>query len=592
MNYDRKKEVDPFRTVQRAREILTNLGILTVETWKQAYRRDALEPHAFSVRLDAPDYGFGTNGKGSLRSFTLASAYGEFLERLENMILFPIGQIRDESFDAFGFTYFPDEEVCSEADVLHASDCFSETVYRDFYRNHFLLTCGEEERRKVLSAYRCFDMTNRKTEYVTWPFYSVRTNETVRIWNCFATYLHGSTGMCAGNTPAEALVQGLSEILERYALTQIFTRDIIPPDVPREVYDCYEPIAEAIREIEAMGNFKVLVKDCSIEKGLPVCAVVLVDRNKQRYRASFGCHPHLPVAIERCLTELLQGFDPTKPEESDMCLISADIPKDRMLPHLNVRNMQSNGMGILSHDFFTGAPSYPYTRLESMEHADNRAMLLYMTELALTLSDDVLIRDVSYLGFPAYFIIVPGVSHYPTTQSMLTVDEAYRSLADIGTYKENLTEQKLRKLLVGLNRFESTSAKNSVPFSPRRLKIAAMRMLGQYRELVSYLAPQTWQSESEGREMRALTDAVKYAANGCTEQEAKAYITLFYGEEWWQKLKETWLCPNPVAVELQGVEEKKTGEKTDAINELFVRVKKQFCEVRICQEELRELFPR
>ena len=68
---------------------------------------------------------------------------------------------------------------------------------------------------------------------ITWPFYSVQEDRVVWIWRNYA-WEQGSNGMCAGNTPAEALVQGLSEIFERYAIQEVLAGNIIPPDIPPE----------------------------------------------------------------------------------------------------------------------------------------------------------------------------------------------------------------------------------------------------------------------------------------------------------------------------------------------------------------------
>lgn len=592
MEYDRKKEVDPLQTITKARTILADLGIMTTENWKHPFDPTKSEPNSFSVRLDAPDYKIGTNGKGSARSYTLASAYGEFMERLQNLILLPMEKLTRESLKEQGFVYFPDEKICNLDDILAADDCFSSAVYKDYYKDTFLLECGVEERKKVVEGYQEAEFNNLDENYVTWPFYSVKQYKTVYIWNRFVTYLHGSNGMCAGNTPAEAIVQGLSEIFERYASSQILINHIIPPAIPEEEYAKYGLIKAIIEEIESTGPFKILVKDCSLGKGLPVCAVILVDTEKQRYRANFGCHPHIPVAIERCLTELLQGYDPANSEDNDAWLISMDMSIDSISSYMNVRNMHTNGMGILPSAFFAGTPSYEHIPFKDVSDLDNTLLLHYCIELALSLSEDVLIRDVSYLGFPAFYIMVPGISYYPTSRKYLRMDSAYMSLADISQYKEEPDETRLKKLWIALNRWEYSSSKVELPFSPMKLKTAVMLMLQCNEDAISYLEYQINRgiNVNDKAELGALLKTLRYIDAGWSMEEVEKQITLFYSQHQWENICEKWLCKNPVEKILQDIPEPVCSETDRAVNDLFCRLKKRFAQKTIIQEELRHLF--
>ena len=68
----------PITTINGIRHILSNIDCLTYEiAWQNIFEG------FHSVRVETID-GFGTNGKGDSKEYALASAYGEFAERLQN----------------------------------------------------------------------------------------------------------------------------------------------------------------------------------------------------------------------------------------------------------------------------------------------------------------------------------------------------------------------------------------------------------------------------------------------------------------------------------------------------------------------------
>lgn len=56
--------------------------------------------------------------------------------------------------------------------------------------------------------------------------------------------------MCAGNSPEEALVQGLSEIIERVVQRRIFTEKPALPDVPEEYIQQFPYVYEIIQKLK------------------------------------------------------------------------------------------------------------------------------------------------------------------------------------------------------------------------------------------------------------------------------------------------------------------------------------------------------
>lgn len=74
--------------------------------------------------------------------------------------------------------------------------------------------------------------------------------------------------MAAGNTIEEAMVQGLSEILERYVIRQCILKRLSPPELSQNLFnslDNNKQILESINAIEHSGRYSVKVRDLSLE---------------------------------------------------------------------------------------------------------------------------------------------------------------------------------------------------------------------------------------------------------------------------------------------------------------------------------------
>jgi ribosomal protein S12 methylthiotransferase accessory factor len=138
------------------------------------------------------------------------------------------------------------------------------------------------------------------------PFVRHSDGETVYFPSNLIENLFLSNGMSAGNTLFEAQVQCLSDIFERAVKKQIIQQELTLPDVPLHVLEKYPRILEGIRALEAQG-YPVLVKDASLGGRFPVACVALMNPKTSGVFASFGAHPTLEVALERSLTELMQG---------------------------------------------------------------------------------------------------------------------------------------------------------------------------------------------------------------------------------------------------------------------------------------------
>jgi ribosomal protein S12 methylthiotransferase accessory factor len=220
-----------------------------------------------------------------------------------------------------------------------------------------------------------------------------------------------SNGMSAGNTLAETQVQCLSEIFERAVKREIIEREIALPDVPKVVLDQYPQILAGIRALEEQG-FPVLVKDASLGGVYPVMSVTLMNPRTGGVFASFGAHPSFEVALERSLTELLQGrsFEGLNDLPPPTFVSEAVTEPNNFVEHF------IDSSGIVSWRFFSAKSDYAFVEWDfASQGADanvKEAESLFGILKAMNKESYVAVYD--QLGATACRILVPGYSEvYP-----------------------------------------------------------------------------------------------------------------------------------------------------------------------------------
>jgi len=286
------KDLPLEQTIANMAAVLAKLGMkIEIASWRN------LVPNVWSLHIrDAHSPMCFTNGKGATKESALASALGEFIERA-SCNHFYNDQFWGEEIANAAFVHYPNERWFKPGrkDALPAGmlDAYCLEIYNPD---------GE------LRASHLYDTNSGNTErgICTLPYVRQSDGEVVYFPTNLIDNLFLSNGMSAGNTLAEAQVQCLSEIFERAVKREILEREIALPDVPPEVLAKYPGIVAGIEELEKQG-FPVLVKDASLGGEFPVMCVTLMNPRTGGVFASFGAHPSLEIALERSLTELLQG---------------------------------------------------------------------------------------------------------------------------------------------------------------------------------------------------------------------------------------------------------------------------------------------
>nr|GEU28419.1 hypothetical protein [Tanacetum cinerariifolium] len=213
--------------------------------------------------------------------------------------------------------------------------------------------------------------------------------------------------MAAGNTIREARAQALSEIFERAIKYRIIAEGLCLPAVPDDVIDRYPAIAAGIAALRAAG-FGVLVKDASLGGKYPVMNVTLINPQDQGVYASFGAHPRLAIALERALTELLQG----RPLDA---LAGFPAPAFDLADITAVDNLERHfvdSSGVLGWDFLSDTSDYPFVDWNFSTTTDGDYQ--WLVDAIHAEGKEIYVADFEEQGAYSCRILVPGFSEiYP-----------------------------------------------------------------------------------------------------------------------------------------------------------------------------------
>ncbi|WP_343554571.1 30S ribosomal protein S12 methylthiotransferase accessory factor YcaO [Pantoea sp.] len=361
-------------------------------------------PHVWSVHIRDRDCPLCfTNGKGASKKAALASALGEYFERLSTNYFFAdfwLGQtIANDDF-----VHYPNEKWFPLTEDDSLPEGILDARLRKFY-----------DPEESLGASELIDLQsgNEERGICGLPFTRQSDQQTVYIPMNIIGNLYVSNGMSAGNTANEARVQGLSEVFERHIKNRIIAESISLPEIPAEVMQRYPGVIEAIERLEAEG-FPIFSYDASLGGKYPVICVVLFNPANGTCFASFGAHPDFGVALERTVTELLQGrglkdLDVFTPPTFD---------DEEVAEHANLETHFIDSSGLISWDMFKDDADYPFVDWSfagSTHEEFDTLMAIFRAE-----DKEVYIADYEHLSVYACRIIVPGMSDiYPAEDLLL-----------------------------------------------------------------------------------------------------------------------------------------------------------------------------
>jgi ribosomal protein S12 methylthiotransferase accessory factor len=383
-----------------------------------------------------------TYGMGATTLAARASALGEFFERLacnDFWSHYYLGQQYAEGAAGRSFVHYPQEQWF-ELDEADESGAWPES----------LLTAGLQKfynPKGTIPAYSLVDFNSGNAErgICTIPFIRQRDLAVVHFPVNIIANLYASNGMSAGNTQAEARAHALSEIFERYIKLRIISEGLCLPDVPEEVIARYPSIAAGIAGLRAAG-FGILVKDASLGGTYPVMNVTLLNPQDQGCFSSFGAHPRLEIALERALTELLEG----RALDALAGFPEAGFDLDEIASVQNMASHFEDSSGIVSWRFLYAEPDFPFCDWNfSSSTAEDYAWLVAAIH---AMERDIYVADFTHLGVYACRIIVPGMSEiFPVDELEFENNSVANGIREAILFLSDLDDEECTDLLETLN---------------------------------------------------------------------------------------------------------------------------------------------
>lgn len=406
------KDLPLEETIANMTGMLADLGMkIEISSWRN------IVPNVWSLHIrDAASPMCFTNGKGATKESALCSALGEFIERL-NCNFFYNDQFLGEEIANSDFVHYPKEKwfELTEDDSLPAG------ILDDY-------TLGIYNPEDELSGSNLIDTNSGNIDrgICSIPYTRHSDGETVYFPSNLIENLFLSNGMSAGNNLAEAKVQCLSEIFERAVKRQIIEQELILPEVPKSVIEKYPAILAGIGGLEAQG-FPVVVKDASLGGQFPVMCVTLMNPKTGGVFASFGAHPSFEVALERSLTELLQGRsfeglnDVPKPTFNSMAVAEPENFVEHFI----------DSTGVISWKFFSDNAEFEFVEWDFSGTTEQESEKLF--GILADIGKEAYIAEFDELGAAVCRILVPDYSEvYPVED--LIWDNTNKSL----NYREDI----------------------------------------------------------------------------------------------------------------------------------------------------------
>lgn len=519
------KDEQPEITVKKIIEKLSLIGIDIDEEWY-----DSKIENCYSLRVTSKGKIPGTNGKGVSKAFARASAYGEFMERLESGLFFYKFQSFDNDESVLLHAYAPDKRYMTKAELLENSE-WMESIVKKY-------GVTKEHIANLSSVYACGD------RILTVPYYSLFEDKYVYLPVHLVEHIYSSNGCCVGNTREEAWIHALSEIFERNSNIEIISSGKAVPVIPREKLSGFDTVNSILDTIEAEGIYDIEILDCSCGKQYPVIATRIINKKTKEYVVKVGADPVFEIAVERTLTEIFQGRNIERFTSNHGGRILNK--EDDVSVALNVINQLETGRGLFTANFFVDSDTecadvfFPENRDKT-----NLELLKWVVNKFKEKNLQVYIRNNSFLGFQCYKFVVPGYSEARGDYFTETVptyyfgDRAAKTLRNIK--KANIME--LSELLMYHKMIWSfMSRKNNYAYlaglpiadlSPGlasiHLAYAALK-LKNYKMFESYIqtAAQYMADEKDKDYLLAVNQWITFMNDSVDKEKALSVIEKFY----------------------------------------------------------------
>lgn len=325
------------------------------------------------------------NGKGTTQEACLASALGEYIERLQTNMFFADFYLPNRKY------YYDQEEFAFEDDYLtdelkNIYDPHNELIQDDF------IDFNSDIYDKIVCL----------------PFQNLNTNKIVYFPLNILNTLYVSNGLATGNTKYEAITQALSEICERFVKIEVLKKSYSLPSYPKSFLEQFPVLNANISALENKG-YIIDVLDASLGGKFPVVAISLINQQTNSLFVSFGSHPILEVALDRTMTELMQGRDLSSLNDFE----TPTFDNSQVIDPLNIESHYIDSNGKLSFDFLSEKKSFDFKSWE-YESKTCKEDFEFLVNIIKSLDKEIYIREYQHIGFYSCQVLVPSFSEvYP-----------------------------------------------------------------------------------------------------------------------------------------------------------------------------------
>lgn len=400
------KDLTPEETVRNAKEFLKSIECYPKYTYSKT------DMDTYTSTLDGSPWGLVSFGKGVTPELCEASAYGEYIERLQNLIYgLDLGVVSDNNCK-FKFRNWPDErEVLLWDNLMQFPD-----IVKD-YLNEWKKNTSEDSELSFKGLISLITNEMDSPYCYEVPYYDV-------FRGCFRylpqeplSILCGTVGMCAGNSPEEALTQGLSEVFEKWAERTALEEGVTPPEIPFTYIEKEEPYLYSLMNSfmeKYKGRFSIKVYDMSFGCNIPVISILIFDKKYFQYRLQSGAHPLFKIALERCITEVVQSLDFSNEQYDEAAFTSWNLEtSQRAQTRNNISSQFTCALASVPPTWCGATPSWEFKPWRKIENFDNYKGLDFFLRLLKKIKYPLYIRDTTLSSLYTYSIYIPDFSVYP-----------------------------------------------------------------------------------------------------------------------------------------------------------------------------------
>lgn len=387
-----RRVVHPKETIERITTNLKKLNIVEELNVVPVY------DNLWTVRLLVPALRAGSNGKGTSAEVAVASAYGEFVERLSSVeIGFNIGPYRQ--------LYGEKGQLLGKVSLYKFMDGYRWTREECIDNAIGVRSLLKKLNFNTTQLGKLRDNSELLRHWI--KGYSLISKKEVYVPILFVKWISATNGIASGNTKEEAIVHACCEIFERRAMINFlrnYSKEMYPV-INKESLE--NPQITGILDTFSKHDVKVDLLDIGCNT-YPVYAVMTRNNKLNPDHIHYntmkaGCSFDTDDAIIRCLTERIQGTSFEYEMTEDM-RINRDNP-DKFLP------MFFRGICPFNLSAFSNGPPKNYERsIESNVHTEVEKCI----DIAKKLNTDIIVLDHTHpiLDFPTVRVVMPGISDF------------------------------------------------------------------------------------------------------------------------------------------------------------------------------------